>query len=140
MAAVARLITLTDVDDWPGRPAGQVSFTAILEAELVDGRRLVILDDRGWSEGLRVAGGIVPEDQWRAVSRQDIEETARTVVGPDEPVGGASQEDAARMYWAFLAARLQALGVAAAADELRALPHVVVLGDRLRERLAGPPA
>jgi hypothetical protein len=136
---IARLITFADAQDWPGQPAGQVSCSAILEAELADGRRIVLLDDRGWSEGLRVAGGTAPPDQWSGLSREDLEETARTVVGPDEPVGGESQEDAARTHWSALAGVLRRHGVPASGDDLRSVPHVVVLSGRLLERIAGPP-
>ena len=139
MAAVARLITYTDVNDWPGQPAGQVSCSAVLTAELVDGRQVVLLDDRGWSMGVRFAGGGGPLDQWSYVTREDVEETARSVVGPDEPADGESYAEAARMHWSSLAARLQAHGVPASADELPLLAHVVVLSDRLLGRIAGPP-
>lgn len=139
VTAVARLITFTDVHDWPDQPAGQVSFSAVLKAELVDGRQIVLLDDRGWSAGVRFAGGGGPSDQWRYATREDVEETARTVVGPDEPPDGESYEEAGRMHWSYLAAALQESGVAASADDLRSLPHVVVLSDRLLERIAGPP-
>src|SRR3712207_4945974 len=138
VAAIARLITYTDVNDWPGQPAGQVSCSAVLKAELVDGRQIVLLDDRGWSEGVRFAGGGGPSDQWSYVTQEDVEETARTVVGPDEPADGESYEEAARMYWSFLARALEENGVAASADDLRSLPHVVVLSDRLRGRIGGP--
>jgi hypothetical protein len=139
VAAVVRLVTSTDVHDWPGQPAGQVSFSAVLKAELVDGRQIVLLDGRGWSEGARSAGGGGPSDQWSDVTREDVEETARTVVGPDEPADGESPEDAARTHWSSLAGALGEQGVAASADDLRSLPHVVVLSDRLLARIAGPP-
>jgi hypothetical protein len=139
VAAVARLITFADVNDWPGQPAGQVSCSAVLKAELADGREIVLLDDRGWSGSVRFAGGGGPSDQWSHVTREDVEETARTVVGPDEPADGESQEDAARMHWAFLAAALEDRGGEASAEALRSLPHVVVLSDRLLRRIAGPP-
>ena len=139
VAAIARLIICTDLNDWPGQPAGQVSCSAVLKAELVDGRQIVLLDDRGWSAGVRFVGGGGPSDQWSYVTQEDVVETARTVVGPDEPADGESYEDAARMHWSFLAGALEEHGVAASADELQSLPHVVVLSDRLLARIAGPP-
>ncbi len=138
MTTIARLITYTDLNDWPGQPAGQVSCSAVLKAELVDGRQIVLLDDRGWSASVRVAGGTSLPDQWSYVTPEDVVETARTVVGPDEPADGQSHEEAARMHWSFLAGVLEAEGVAASADDLQALPHVVVLSDRLLERIVGP--
>ena len=138
VAAIARLITYADVNDWPGQPAGQVSCSAVLKAELVDGRQIVLLDDRGWSSGVRVVGEGTPSDQWSYVTREDVEETARTVVGPDEPVDGESYDEAARMHWSSLARALEGNGVAASADDLQSLPQAVVLSDRLRERISGP--
>ena len=139
MTGITRLVTYTDVDDWPGQPAGQLSFSAVLTAELVDGREIVLLDDRGWSEGVRFVGGGGPSDQWSYVTQEDVVETARTVVGPDEPADGESYEEAARMHWSFLAGVLEENGVAASADDLQSLPHVVVLSDRLLARIGGPP-
>ena len=139
MAAIARLITYTDLNDWPGQPAGQVSCSAVLKAELVDGGEVVLLHDRGWSAGVRFVGGGGPSDQWGYVTQEDVEETARIVVGPDEPADGESYEEAARMHWSFLAAVLEDNGVAASADDLRSLAHVVVLSERLLARIAGPP-
>ena len=139
VAAIARLITYTDVNDWQGQPPGQVSCSAVLKAELVDGREIVLLDDRGWSASVRFVGGGGPSDQWSYATQEDIEETARTVVGPDEPADGQSYEDAARMHWSCLAGALEANGIAASGDDLQSLPHVVVLSDRLRARIAGRP-
>ena len=139
MAAIARLVTYADLHDWPGEPASQVSCSAVLKAELVDGRQIVLLDDRGWSMSVFTAGEGAPADQWSYVTRDDVEETARMVVGSDEPADGESHEEAERIHWSFLAAVLEAKGVAASADDLRSLPHVVVLSDRLRGRMACDP-
>jgi hypothetical protein len=87
------------------------SFSAQLDAVLADGRRSVLLDDRGWSES-PVRSDHAPDD---------LAFTARTVVGPDE-----GQDVAA--YWESLAARLHARGIAADASALAALPHDVVIG------------
>ncbi len=139
VTAVTRLITYTDVHDWVGQPPDQLSFSAVLMAQLVDGRQIVLLEGRGWSEGARFAGGGAPPDQWSSVTREAIEETAVVVVGPDEPAPGQSQEEAARTHWSYLAGVLDAQGVAASADDLRSLPHVVVLSDRLLARVADRP-
>ena len=48
---------------------------------------------------------------------EDIEETTRFVVGPDEPFGGCSLEDMERDHWAYLAGILRQQGVAANADD-----------------------
>lgn len=66
MAAVARLVTLVDVDDDVADPR-QMSVSARHEAVLVDGRRLLLLDDRGWSSWLHVYwdGEAPADDSWR---------------------------------------------------------------------------
>jgi hypothetical protein len=87
-----------------------LSYAARLDAVLADGRRVVLLDDRGWSES--PAGG--PEDP------DQIAFTARTVVGPDEDADAAA-------HWESLAGTLRAHGVAADGRMLAALPHDVVM-------------
>lgn len=130
MPTVARLVTLVDVRD--AGSSRQMSVSARHEAELVDGRRLLLLDDRGWSESV-----VGPDefDVWAVTSVEEIEETARMVVGPDEPFGGRSQQDMEADHWTYLAGILQRQGVIVDALELRALPHEVVLSERLRARV-----
>lgn len=142
MSVVARLVTLVDLreDDL----GGQMSFSAHHEAVLEDGRHLLLLDDRGWSSSLvRTTGDSdsardVP-DFWATTSREEIEETTRFVVGPDEPFGGRSQADMERDHWADLAGTLRQQGVAADAEELKGLPHDVVLSERVLALLGGHP-
>jgi hypothetical protein len=159
MAAVARLVTLVDIRDdstedprtsaapnpsravrrtgwaaFDGPPtrnadARQMSVSARHEALLVDGRRVLLLDDRGWS-----SSGNVP-DIWAVTSVEEIEETARFVVGPDEPFAGRSQEDMEAEHWAYLAGVLREQGVVVDAVTLKRLPHDVVLSEPLLVRL-----
>jgi hypothetical protein len=138
MASVSRLITLVDLAQEHAR---QVSLSARLEAVLADGRRVLLLDDRGWSFSvLEVSPGDsaprVREDVWALTSVEEIETTARDVVGPDEPPEGRSQEHAAADHWAYLAGKLREQGVVVDAIELRELPHDVVLSERLLSRVA----
>lgn len=133
MNFVTRLVTLVDLRTDIG---GQMSFSARHEAVLEDGRHLLLLDDRGWSTSLlrtTADSGSVEEvpDFWAVTSREDIDETARQVVGPDEPFDGRSQEDMERDHWAYLAGTLRQQGVAVDADELDGLPHDVVLSERV---------
>jgi hypothetical protein len=145
MAAVTRLITLVDVQDDVADPR-QMSVSALHEAVLEDGRRVLLLDDRGWtSSALTASWGEVPDgesrrdqlDTWALTSVEDIEETARVVVGPDEPAEGRSQADAEADHWAHLADVLRQQGVVVDTLELKQLPHAVVLSERLLARIGG---
>jgi hypothetical protein len=132
MADVIGLVTVVDIDDGPvaldapmvdGAAPGcfepgvaprgpasspddprTMSLSALHLAILQDGRRVVLLDDRGWS-------GSGPPDIWRHTSIEEVEETARTVVGPDEPFGGHSQAAMETDHWAALAGTLGQQGV-----------------------------
>jgi hypothetical protein len=129
VAPVTRLVTFVDIDvDAPRR----MSVSARLEAVLVGGRRVLLLDDRGWS----VSG---PPNIWALTSVEDLVETARMVVGPDEPFGGRSHEEMAADYWAQLTEVLREKGVVADALELKRLAHEVVLSERLLARVGHAP-
>jgi hypothetical protein len=118
MTSVARLVTLVAaVDD--GADARRMSVSARHEAVLLDGRRFVLLDDRGWSSSLGVVVDEVSDDDslgedvpdiWAVTSVEDIEETARCVVGPDEPFDGRSQEDMEADHWGYLSEVLRQQG------------------------------
>ena len=125
MSAVARLETLVEVDDYGSNDARTMSLSARLEAVLADGRRFVLLDDRGWTASLN------------RLSAEDIEQTARFVVGPDEPFDGRSQEYMEATHWAFLSEVLRQQGVVVGAQELQRLAHDVVIGERLQARIGG---
>ena len=129
MTSVTSLVTFVDVVDQVADPR-RLSVSARHEAVLADGRRVLLLDDRGWTES-------GPPDVWAMTSVGDIADTARVVVGPDEPFGGHSPEDMAEDHWAQLAGTLQQQGIAAQASELRRLRHDVVLSERLRARMGG---
>jgi hypothetical protein len=122
VGSVTRLSTFVELNERePGR-----SVRARLDAVLVDGRHVVLLDDRGWG------GGRI--EDW---SVQQIELTARTVVGPDEPLASRGQTAAqmAHDHWQALERKLAAVGVDTSGLDLGALPHDVELGPGLRERL-----
>jgi hypothetical protein len=147
MAAVTRLVTLVDVRD-DVADSRQMSVSALHEAVLEVGRRVLLLDDRGWtSAALTAWEGEVPDDDarrdqpdiWAVTSAEDIEETARVVVGPDEPPDGYSQAEAEAAHWAYLADVLRQQGIAVDAQELKQLPHDVVLSDRLLARIGRGP-
>jgi hypothetical protein len=123
-AVVDRLETVVDI------PAGgpdprSVSFSALHRAVLADGRRLVLLDDRGWTSSWSPDVPPIP-------SVEEIEDTARVVVGPDEPFGEHTQADMENDHWRALVDVLAQQAVAVDAHELRRLPHDVVLSARLQ--------
>jgi hypothetical protein len=127
MPRVIRVVTLVDVVD--GTQPRSTSFSARHEAVLDDGGRVLLLDDRGWSETL--GGAAAGLELLPLLSRDDIAETARMVVGPDEAFEGHSQDDMDTDHWNSLAEKLRATGVNADAGDLRRLPHDVVLSEAL---------
>ena len=137
MVAVARLVTCVDLrDDDAGPEARRMSVRARHEAELAGGRRIVLLDDRGWTGELFVAGGAEPPHGiWATETVEEIARTARFVVGPDEPFEGRTQAEMEAGHWQTLARVVQQEGVDVEPAELQALPHDVELSDRLLARL-----
>lgn len=122
-ATVKKLVTFADVDDRKPGYAAAVRHTAVLS----DGREIVLLDDRGWSSGRR--------DESETID--DLERFARMVVGPDEPWGGRTRAEMEAGHWTTLAKKLEDAGIDVDANTLRAVPHEVVLSDRLRSRVNG---
>ncbi|GAA2681155.1 hypothetical protein GCM10010412_065820 [Nonomuraea recticatena] len=122
MTALTRLVTFVDVDN---QAADTISVSARHEAELVDGTRVLLLNDRGWGSS----------QGWAATSVADIQETTRAVVGPDEPFSGRSQEDMEADHWASLQQIAQRQGVIVDTAALRQLPHDVVLSQRVLARI-----
>ncbi|MDR8413729.1 hypothetical protein MTP10_33975 [Nonomuraea sp. 3-1Str] len=126
MTAVTRLVTFVDVDD---QAADTISVSARHEAELVDGTRVLLLNDRGWGSS----------QGWAATSAAEIQETTRAVVGPDEPFDGRSQEAMEADHWDALQQIAQRHGVVVDAAALRRLPHDVVLSQQVLARIGGNP-
>ena len=116
-------MTFADVDDRQPGYAVSARHSAVLS----DGREILLLDDRGWSSGRR--------DENETI--QDLERFARMVVGPDEPWGGRTRAEMEEGHWATLATKLENAGIDTDANALKALPHEVVLSDRLRSRVGG---
>jgi hypothetical protein len=144
MAAVSRLITFVDIAaDDDGPDARTMSVSARHEAVLADGRRVVLLDDRGWSGQLSVySNGEEPPGErdlpgiWAYETVEGMKRTARDVVGPDEPFDGRTQADIEADHWDALARILRQHGVEITAADLEALEHVVELSDRVLARIA----
>jgi hypothetical protein len=128
MTGIARLVTFADlrVGD-----AHCMSVSLRQEAMLADGRRLLLLDDRGWTSSLHGTPEDDAADIWALTSIEEIEETAQVVVGPDEAFDGRSPEDMEADHWAQIADVLRQQGVLVDARELGQLPHDVVLSEQL---------
>jgi hypothetical protein len=96
-----------------------VSFDVHEFAELTDGRRLTLHEERGFTTS----------GQWRHLTLENLERDVRTTVLPDDD---DTQDE---HPWEWLVALLQARGVEATAEELRLLPYGVEFSERLRARL-----
>jgi hypothetical protein len=126
-----RLVCVVELDEFGLRQRDLISVSVRLDAEFVDGRRVVLLDDRGWS-----AGSLYDDDGSLFWDAEEIAEMARVVVGRDEPSGGETAEEMAAGYWAYLSQALRRCGAAVSGEELARAVHDVVLGEQLRSRLA----
>jgi hypothetical protein len=145
---VTHLLTVVDVDgaDDDGPVGRRISVEVRHDAVLADGRHVVLLDDRGWSSSLGVfsTDGTPPPVDWRdrlpsAWSFETVEglqETARMVVGPDEPPDGRTHAEMEAGHWDALAGVLRQQGVEVGGAELSRLPHHVELSERLLARVA----
>lgn len=146
MGSIARLVTCVEIAD-DGADPYRMSLSARHEAVLSDGRRVVLLDGRGWSAELRVSGSDDASERerdlaasggiWAHETAEEIERTARSVVGPDEPYGARTEAEMEASHWEWLIDVLAREGVQVRAAELRSLPHDVELGARVRARLQG---
>lgn len=123
MSPIIRLVSFADSDNATTGETEEVSVRH--EAELDNGKLVLLLDNRGWSSIGR----------WSDARRRDIEETARVVVGPDEPYGEQSVEVATTGHWAFIQEILAVQGIEVEVSELRKMRHDVVLSKRLQDRL-----
>jgi hypothetical protein len=147
MAGVTRLLTAVDIDDADddGPKARRMSVKARHEALLEDGGRVVLLDDRGWSEQLGAVwtDDASPPQDWRETlpsvwtfaTVEGLERIARDVVGPDAPLDGLTRAEMEASHWEALATILREQGVDVDAAELKELPHDVEISARLRARL-----
>jgi hypothetical protein len=96
-----------------------VSFVVHEFADLADGRRITLHEERGFTTSA----------QWRYLTLDDIERDVRTTVLPDDD---DTQDE---HPWEWLAELLHVRGIDATAEELRLVPYNVVFSERLRARL-----
>jgi len=106
-----------------------VSFVVHEFAELADGRRLTLHEERGFTTCSIASSGPAPSDQWRGLTLEHLEADVRTTVLPDDD---DTQDE---HPWEWLAGLLHVHGVEATAEELRLLPYDVVFSERLRARV-----
>ncbi len=142
-----RLVTLVEIDG--DENARQPSVRARLDLKLSGGRRVTVLDDRGWSWSAGVYSSEPIDaadlerrrrelDPWSGWSEQDIAEMALEIVGEDsdDPSEGQTVEESRAEYWSYLAGLLRERGIDVAPGVLQALPREVELGERIRARIA----
>ncbi len=96
-----------------------LSFDVHEFADLADGRRLTLHEERGFGTSA----------QWRYLTLEDLESAVRTTVLPDDD---DTQDE---HPWEWLAGLLHVHGVEATDEELRLLPYDVVFSERLRARV-----
>lgn len=123
IVSVKRLVSHVDVRDERDDPS--VSMAVRLDAELDNREVVTLLDDRGWTSS----------GTWSGVTLAEIDETARVVVGPDEPRDDETGEEAEAGHWECLCETLAVQGVGIDVASLRSLPHDVVLSARLLDRI-----
>ncbi|WP_449372865.1 hypothetical protein [Arthrobacter psychrolactophilus] len=124
MATISRLVSVAEANE-KHHPSAGLSVSVSLFAELDDGRSVLVLDDRGWSSS----------QPWADATSAEMQQTARDVVGPDEPYGDGTMEEAIAAYWEYLRKILAAQGVETNAGVLRSAPHDVVLSESVLTRL-----
>ena len=105
-----------------------LSFQVEEYALLAGGRRITLLDDRGWSSTF--SGGDGSETHWDHLTAVSIERDVLNVVLPDD-----AEETGETHEWQWFVERLRDAGVEATVDDLMGLPYSVVLSPRLRARL-----
>jgi len=97
---------------------------------LEDGRRVLLHDGgRGFTMGVRSTGNRKPPDVRLGLTLEVLTNDVLTVVLPDD-------DDPAPHPWSWLSGLARARGLDVSADDLRALPYVVVFTDELRGWLA----
>lgn len=143
MDEVRRLVVEVDLDATENSRL-RMSVRAHLKAELADGRRVVVLDDRGWTgqvffsypEGVKMPSDPYADtDVWAHETVESLAFTARTVVGPDEPPDGMTYAEVEDGHWDYLAHLLGGRGLATDAATLRGLAMDVELSERVLARL-----
>jgi hypothetical protein len=106
-----------------------LSFVVHEFAELADGRRLTLHEERGFNISTMASSGPAPSDQWHYLTLEALERDVRTTLLPD------NDDTQDEHPWEWLAELLHVHGIEATAEELRLLPYDVVFSERLRARV-----
>jgi hypothetical protein len=121
--------TEADFDRESADPTRGVRFRVREFADLADGRRVTLHDERGFTSALRVAGRAAPPAyRWSHLTLAGLERDVRTTVLPDD-------DDGEEHPWEWFAELVSAHGIDVSADELRRVPYVVEFSERLRARV-----
>jgi len=106
-----------------------LSFRVEEFATLVDGRRITLHTERGFSSLVHVVGGSIPVDQWRFETVEQLEASVRTTVLPD------ADDPEEEHPWEWLAELIRGHGVDTSPGQLKRLPYVVEFSQRLLARV-----
>jgi hypothetical protein len=116
---------LVDPADYSGSPGG-TSFSVVEYAVLSDGRRVTLLDDRGWTQWVQGHGATEAHE----LRSDDVRRDVLNVVLPDNTETTGEDHE-----WDVFVESLRQAGVLVDRDQLARLPYSVVFGDRLRAEL-----
>jgi hypothetical protein len=123
VADVVELVAECELVETSG---SRTSFDVVEYAVLSDGRRVTLLDDRGWSQ---TTHGLAPGETW-PLTADDVRRDVLNVVLPDDAETSGEEHE-----WRWFVERLHDAGVDVTRDELRALPYRIAFGERLRAAL-----
>lgn len=124
--ALIRLGAIADLDPTGNGDPRQLRIAVSEFVDTQDGRRVVLHAERGYTATIRPDGDI-----WAHATADTItRDVLSTVLPSDDPV---TEEHP----YEWLAGLARERGLPVTADELRALPYVVELTDRVRGRLPG---
>jgi hypothetical protein len=133
-AHVTAVVRLGAECDLTRESGPEVSFGVSEFADLADGRRLVLRADRGFTSRLHGPGADQPGAAWRHETLAGLAADVLATVLPDD-----AEETGEDHPWEELAGLLRDRGVAVPAAELRHVPYVVELSNRVRARLPATP-
>ena len=110
---------------------GSLSFSVAEFADLADGSRLTLHNERGFTSGVMTSGrGRYRGDPWRFHTAESIRSGVLSTVLPDN-----DEEDPEQHPWAWLAELIGRHGITVDAESLKNVPYQVEFGERLLQRL-----